>query len=162
LCRRKSGLHREAPPPGLVARVLTRDEFIERDRAVTCPKAARRPEIRDATFGRDARARKRHDDRGVGDHLAEPLHAAAKILCNHGQSVRSECGPYSTSALTLAARVWESAACCSGSATAAIRPLRRRRPWSHRRCRCPCSCAPWAPGARPRKPSWPACRIATA
>src|ERR1700738_2471920 len=47
-------LHRKAPPPCLVAGVLAGNEFIERDRAVAGPQSARRAEIGNAAFCRDA------------------------------------------------------------------------------------------------------------
>ena len=51
LRRGKSRLHRKAPPPCLVPGVRTGDEFIERDRPVAGPQAARRAEIGNAAFG---------------------------------------------------------------------------------------------------------------
>src|SRR5260370_17608573 len=38
-------LHRKAPPPRLISRVLAGDEFIEVDRTLAGPQSARRPEI---------------------------------------------------------------------------------------------------------------------
>src|SRR5438270_532731 len=58
-------LHGKAPPPRLVARVLARDELIERDRLVRRPNPARRTEIRDAAFGRDAGSGERQHQPGV-------------------------------------------------------------------------------------------------
>ena len=55
-------LHGEAPPPGLVARLLAGDEVREVDRPHPGPDAAGGTEIRDAAFGRDAGAGERHDD----------------------------------------------------------------------------------------------------
>src|SRR4051794_39592731 len=80
--RRKDLLHREAPAPGFVARLLAGDELVEWDRAVARPNSARRAEVGDAALGRDAGAGERHDPFGFGDHVAETLDAAAKIRCN--------------------------------------------------------------------------------
>src|SRR5439155_899038 len=54
--RGKMLLHGEAAPPGLVARLLAREEFVERDRPVLGPDPARRAEVRNAAFGRNAGA----------------------------------------------------------------------------------------------------------
>ena len=82
--RRKSRLHRKAPPPGFVAGILAGDEFIERDRPVAAPQPARRTEVGNAAFGRNAGAGEGNDAGGFGDHVAELFHAAAKIRCDHG------------------------------------------------------------------------------
>ncbi len=54
-------LHGEAAPPGFVAHLLARQELVERDRPVLGPDPAGRAKIRNAAFGRDARAGERHD-----------------------------------------------------------------------------------------------------
>src|ERR1700688_4767198 len=46
--------HGKAAPPGFVARLLARQELVERDRLVLGPKAPRRTEIGDTAFGRNA------------------------------------------------------------------------------------------------------------
>ena len=58
-------LHGEAPPPGFVAHLLARQEFVERDRPVLGPDPAGRTEIRNAAFGRDAGAGERQDHLGA-------------------------------------------------------------------------------------------------
>ena len=55
--------HGEAAPPGFVARFLAGQELVERDRPVLGPNPARRAEIGDAAFGRDAGAGERQDAR---------------------------------------------------------------------------------------------------
>ena len=78
--RRGEGrLHRKTPPPCLVPRIGTGDEFIERDRTVAGPQSAGRTKIGNAAFGRNAGAGKGNDGGGLGDHVAELFHAAAKI-----------------------------------------------------------------------------------
>ena len=77
---RECRLHGKAPPPGFVARVLACHELVERDRPVAGPQSARRAEVGNAAFGRDAGAGERNDDGRRGDHLAEPFHAALQDL----------------------------------------------------------------------------------
>src|SRR5664279_1025379 len=80
--------HRKASPPGFITRVLARDEFIERDRAVASPQTAGRPKVGNAAFGRNAGAGEGYDDRGSRDHLAELLHATAKVRSDHGATIQ--------------------------------------------------------------------------
>ena len=80
----ESRLHRKAPPPRLVASILAGDEFIKRDRTVARPQSAGRAEIGNSAFSRNARAGKGNNGGRLGDHIAEPFHAAAKIRCDHG------------------------------------------------------------------------------
>ena len=61
--RREGMFHREAPPPGFVARVLPRHELVERDRPVPAPQPVRRAEIRNAGLRGDA---------GAGEHMLSP------------------------------------------------------------------------------------------
>src|SRR5579871_2502657 len=88
----KCRLHGKPPPPGFVARLLVSYELVERDRPVARPQSARRAEIGNAAFGRDAGAGKGHDDGGRGDHLTEALDAALKIPGDHGRFIRT-CWP---------------------------------------------------------------------
>ena len=60
-----------APPPGLVARLLARQELVERNRPVLGPDAARRTKIGNAAFGRDAGA-------GERQHHARLVHQRAQ------------------------------------------------------------------------------------
>src|SRR5882672_5923511 len=83
LCCGKGRLHRKAPPPCLVAGILAGDEFIKRNRAVAGPQSAGRAEIGNSAFGRNTCAGEGKDGGGLGDHVAELLHPAAKIRCDH-------------------------------------------------------------------------------
>jgi hypothetical protein len=82
--RGKGRFHRKAPPPCLIPGIGTGDELIERDRAVAGPQSAGRAEVGNPAFGRNAGAGEGNDGRGLGDHVAELFHAAAKIRCDHG------------------------------------------------------------------------------
>jgi len=83
----ESRFHRKAAAPGFVPRISARDEFIERDRAVAGPQSARRTKIGNAAFGRNAGASEGQNGGGLGDHVAELFHAAAKIRCDHGETI---------------------------------------------------------------------------
>src|SRR5579872_7313056 len=103
---RKRRLHGKAPPPRFIARLLACDELVERDRPVARPQSARRAEIGNAAFGRDAGAGEGNDDGRRGDHLAEALNAALKILGDHGLAImawRSRLGDQG-----LAIKAWRS------------------------------------------------------
>ena len=65
LRRREMFLHREAAPPCLVAHLAACEELIERNRLRLGPQAAGRTEIRNAAFGRDPGAGKRHHALGL-------------------------------------------------------------------------------------------------
>src|ERR1700733_1495212 len=84
-CRGKCRLHREATPPCFVARVGARNELVERYWAIAAPQSARRTEIRNSAFGRDAGAGEWNDDGRLGDHIAQLFDAAAEIRCDHKQ-----------------------------------------------------------------------------
>ncbi len=76
-------VHGEAAPPGFVARLLARQEFVERDRLVLGPKPARRAEIGDAAFGRDAGAGEWHNDPSLVDQVLQLGHGGVEIGCDH-------------------------------------------------------------------------------
>ena len=67
---------RELAPPRFAPHLLRRHEVVEVDRLVLGPDAARRAEVRDAQFGRDARAGEGDDALGAVDHLAQPVDLA--------------------------------------------------------------------------------------
>src|SRR6476661_8226782 len=69
LGRCKSLFHRKAPPPGLGPSLGARNEFVERNRAVTGPQAAGRTEIRNAAFGGYTGSGKGNDTGGFGYHV---------------------------------------------------------------------------------------------
>src|SRR5215471_1661524 len=87
-CRGKSWFHREAAPPCLVPRFLTRDKLVEGNRPIASPQSARRTEIRYPAFGRNAGAGERDDCGGRGDHVTEVFHSAAKVHCDHWTTIR--------------------------------------------------------------------------
>src|SRR5882757_712750 len=83
LCCGKGRLHRKAPPPRLVAGIPAGDEFIKRNRTIASPQSAGRAEIGNSAFGRNTRAGEGKNGGGLGDHVAELFHPAAKIRCDH-------------------------------------------------------------------------------
>ena len=66
-------VHREFAPPGLGPRLAALDEGLEGNRFVDHPGRARRPEIRHARFGRDARPREGDDAAGPVQHRMQRL-----------------------------------------------------------------------------------------
>ena len=60
-----------------------RQEFIERNRCVLGPDPARRAEIGNAAFGRDAGARERNDNLGRLHHLAQARRRSVKVAHDH-------------------------------------------------------------------------------
>src|SRR6202166_2306715 len=75
--------HGEAAPPGFVARLLARQELVEWDRLVLGPKAARRAEIRDAAFGRNAGPRKWDNGPSLVDQVLQLGLGGIEIGCDH-------------------------------------------------------------------------------
>src|ERR1700683_185544 len=76
-------LHREAPPPGFVPRLLACQKLVERNRPILRPDTARRAEIGNAAFGGNAGPGKRQDDDGLRDHVRKSLYRAAEIRIAH-------------------------------------------------------------------------------
>ena len=78
--------HGEAPAPQFVARLLTRQEFVEHDRCVLGPQSARRAEIGDAALRRDPGAGEWHDDFGLVYHGLEARHRGIEVWSDHASS----------------------------------------------------------------------------
>src|SRR4051794_16061885 len=78
-------VHGEAAPPGFVARVLTCQKLVERNRGVLGPQPAGRTKIRDSAFGRDPSACERDDRTGLLDQGRQPFGAALEIGRDHGR-----------------------------------------------------------------------------
>src|SRR3954471_23155085 len=71
LRRAKMRLHRETPPPGLVARLLAGEEIRKVDRPHPGPDAAGGAEIRNAAFGGNAGSGEWDDDPRLVHQLAQ-------------------------------------------------------------------------------------------
>ena len=96
LRRGKGRLHRKAPPPGFVPRLGTCDEFVERDRAIAGPQPARRAEVGNTAFGRNAGAGEGNDTGCLGDHVAEALRRRCEDPVRSLQDIRRFKTDYST------------------------------------------------------------------
>src|SRR5579864_4873527 len=75
--------HGEAPPPRFVARLLARQELVERDRLVLGPQAPGRAEIGDAALGGNAGPGEWDNDPSLVDQVLQPGLGGIEIGCDH-------------------------------------------------------------------------------